>query len=201
MGIQQKKSDLWRGWRSCIPAAINRPHQGTDWWTEKGIAQVQNLQQPHEVTFSPSLPTPTQSSQATHQSNWDPSLPGDLTSLDTDYTVVSTTNSLTTLWTQSEKSQEPTDSNWDSVEKSGMCFGNRTQRTSNPPFSGEIQLSHSSLRKPWETQFSQCSPYVSLLLVCEILRFCESRWFSGELGRTVGLRWGSSELLWIRMVG
>jgi hypothetical protein len=36
----------------------------------------------------------------------------------------------------------------DSVKKSGMCFGNRTQRTSNPPFSGEIQLSHSSLRKP-----------------------------------------------------
>ena len=38
--------------------------------------------------------------------------------------------------------------NRDSVEKSGMCFGNRTQRTSNPPFSGEIQLSHSSARKP-----------------------------------------------------
>ena len=33
---------------------------------------------------------------------------------------------------------KPTDSNWDSAEKNGMCFGNRTQRTSNPPFSGEI---------------------------------------------------------------
>ena len=59
-----------------------------------------------------------------------------------------------------------------------MCFGNRTQRTSNPPFCGEIQLSHWSLRKPWETQFSQCSPYVSLLLMCG--RFADSsfQWIS-----------------------
>ena len=110
-------------------------------------------------------------------------------------------NSLTILWTESEEFQEPTESNWDSTEKSGMCFGNRTQRTSNSPFSGEIRLSHWSPRKTWETQFSQCFPYVSVLLVCGILRFCESQCLSSELGRTVGLRWRPSELLWIRMVG
>ena len=136
---------------------------------------------------NPSLPP--QSFHINHQSRWDPSLPGDLTYLDTDYTVVSTTNSLTNLWIQSGKSQKPTDSNWDSVEKIGMCFGNRTQRTSNLPFSGEIQLSHSSARKPWETQFSQRSPYVSVLLVCGILRLIESQCFSVESGW-----WGTLDL-------
>ena len=147
-------------------------------------------------------PSPsTRSSQAIHQSLWDPSLPGDLTYIDTDYTVVSTTNSLSHLWTQSGKSSKPTDSNWDSVEESGMCFGNRTQRTSNPPFSGEIDHSHSTARKPWETQFSQCSPYVSVMLGCEILQFCDSQCFSLEFGRSVGLKWGFSDLPWIRIVG
>ena len=55
-------------------------------------------------------------------------------------TVVSTANSLSHLCIQSEKSPKPPGSNWDSVEKSEMGFWNRTQRTSNPPFSGEIQL-------------------------------------------------------------
>ena len=41
---------------------------------------------------------------------------------------------LSHLWTQSEKSHKPTDSNWDSVEKSGMCFGNRTQQHRIPCF-------------------------------------------------------------------
>ena len=39
------------------------------------------------------------------------------------------------------------------------------------------------------------SPYVSVVLGCGILRFCESQCFPEELGRTVGLRLGSSELL------
>ena len=35
--------------------------------------------------------------------------------------------SVSHLWTQWEKSPILTDSNWDSIEKSRMCFGNRTQ--------------------------------------------------------------------------
>ena len=93
------------------------------------------LHKVHEF-FSPFI-HPIISGKVTHQSRWDPSLPGDLTYLDTDNTVVSTTNSLSHLLTQTEKSSKPTDSNWDSVEKSGMCFGNRTQRTSNSRFQGK----------------------------------------------------------------
>ena len=58
-------------------------------------------------------PSPTQSSQVTHQSRWDPNLPGDLTYLDTDYTVVSTTNPLnfpeSGWWGSSLSSNESTD--------------------------------------------------------------------------------------------
>jgi len=25
------------------------PHQGSDWWTSKGVAQVRHQEQPHEV--------------------------------------------------------------------------------------------------------------------------------------------------------
>ena len=90
-------------------------------------------------------------------------------------TVVSTTNSLSNLWTRSEEFQEPVDSNWDSAGKSGMCFGNRTQRTSNLPFSGEIRLSHSPSRKPRETQFSQYSPYVlPMSLWCWCVEYFDS---------------------------
>ena len=39
------------------------------------------------------------------------------------------------------------------------------------------------------------SPYVSLLLVCGILRFCETQCFLVELERTVGMEYGSPELL------
>ena len=118
------------------------------------------LQKKSKITYP--LPSFTRSSQVNHQSRWDPSLPADYTYLDTDNTVVSTTNSLSHLWTQPEKFQKPTDFNWDSVEKSGMCFGNRTQRTSNPPFSGEIRLSHWSLIKPYR------DPILRMFFLCLI---------------------------------
>mgnify|MGYP001239894561 CR=1 FL=1 len=44
-----------------------------------------------------SPPSSTRSSQVTQKTLRDPSLPGDLTYLDTDYTVVSTTNSVSHL--------------------------------------------------------------------------------------------------------
>ena len=47
---------------------------------------------------NPFSPSSTRSFQVNHQSRWDPSLPGDFTYLDTDYTVVSTTNSLNPQW-------------------------------------------------------------------------------------------------------
>ena len=43
-------------------------------------------------------------------------------------------------------------------------------------------------------------PMSRVMLGCGILRFCKSQCFSGEHGRTVRLKWESSELLWIRMV-
>ena len=50
------------------------------------------------------------------------------------------------------------------------------------------QITQKTLRDPILPMFSQCSPYVSVMLGCGILRFSESQCFSGELGRTVGLR-------------
>ena len=120
---------------------------------------MSNHQQPHQVTPS-SPPSSTQSSQVNHQSQWDPSLPRNRTYLDTDYTVVSTTNSLSHLWTQLKEFHEPTDSNWDSVVKSGMCFGNRTQRTSNPLLlwgnTAITLICQKPLRDPILPMFSLC---------------------------------------------
>ena len=114
-------------------------------------------------------------------------------------------NIWTTLWTQIEKSTKPTDSNWAIVETNGMCFGNRTQRTSNSPFSGEIRLSHSSPRKPYRDpilpMFSLCLGWCWCVGFFDSVNLSESQCFSVGLGRAVELEWGSSELLWIRMVG
>ena len=97
-----------------------------------------------------------------------PKSPGDLTYLETDYTVVSTTNSLNHILTQSVEFHKPTDSNWDSVEKSGMCFGNRTQRTSNTPFLGKYY---------YHTDHSENPERSNVLNVLPISQYC---WGVGE---------------------
>ena len=52
-------------------------------------------------------------------------------------------------------------------------------------FQGKYSYHTDHSENPTEIQFSQCSPYVSVMLECGILRFNESQCFSEELGRTV----------------
>ena len=56
--------------------------------------------------------------------------------------------SLIRLLSQIRRTSQANDSNRDNVEMGGMLFGDRSQRTANSPFPEEIQLFHSSHRKP-----------------------------------------------------
>ena len=99
-----------------------------------------------------------------------PKSPGDLTYLETDYTVISTTNSLNYILTQSVEFHKPTDSNWDSVKKSGMCFGNRTQRTPNPPFFGGTAIIINCLKSQNPYSFPK------YLMLCCMLLIASGEW-------------------------
>ena len=73
--------------------------------------------------------------------------------------------------------------------KLGKCvLGIEPNEHQIPRFQGKYSYHTDHSENPTETQFSQCSPYVSVMLGCGILRIIESQCFSWELGRTVGLR-------------
>ena len=49
-----------------------------------------------------------------------------------------------------------------------------------PRFQGKYSYHTQLPENPTETQFSQCSPYVSVLLVCGLLRFSGFQIFYGK---------------------
>ena len=136
--------------------------------------------------------SPARSSQVNHQSRWDPSLPGDLTYLGTDYTGVSTTNSLNFSEPNQRNPPNPQIPIGIVWKRVGCVLGIEPNEHRTPRFQGKHRSSYSSLRKPWETQFSQCSPYVSVMLRCRILRFNESQFSIMNWGELWG--WGEDPL-------